>query len=70
MNDNYIDDLFYNNLNLFNNKKNNEIKNVKKQFFNSYYYNKFRNYNKNRMILYDTGQFDMPLASDITPNDY
>ena len=70
VNDNYIDDLFYNNLNLFNNKKNNEIKNVKKQFFNSYYYNKFRNYNKNRMILYDTGQFDMPLASDITPNDY
>ena len=70
VNDNYIDDLFYNNLNLFNHKKNNDIKNIKKQFFNAYYYNKFRNYNKNRMVLYDTGQFDMPLASDITPNEY
>ena len=70
LNDNYIDDLFYNNLNLFNHKKNNDIKNIKKQFFNAYYYNKFRNYNKNRMVLYDTGQFDMPLASDITPNEY
>jgi hypothetical protein len=70
VNDNYIDDLFYNNLNLFNHKKNNDIKNIKKQFFNAYYYNKFRNYNKNRMVLYDTGQFDMPLASDITQNEY
>lgn len=32
-------------------------------FFNEEQFKKRRNYNKNRVILYDTGNFDMPLAS-------
>ena len=70
MNDKYIDDLFYNNLKHLNKNKNNDIKQLSKTFFKDYYYNKFRSYDKIRMVLYNTGQFDMPLASDITLNDY
>ena len=54
----------------YNHKNNKEIQNIKKSFFNEYYYNKYKDYDKNRMILYDTGQFDMPLATDITSNEY
>ena len=66
VNNHYLSDLFYNNIKPFNNKQKSILFNDKKKnFFNDYYFNKFRNNNKNRMIFYNTGQFDMPLASDI-----
>ena len=70
INDKYIDDLFYNNMKDFNNKKKNALNKITKKFYNKYYFNKFKNYDKSRMVLYDTGQFDMPLASEITLNEY
>ena len=65
VNNEYIADLFYNNLNnQFNNKKPKKRNyNLKMNFFNEEQFKKRRNYNKNRVILYDTGNFDMPLAS-------
>jgi hypothetical protein len=69
VNKKYLDDLFYNNLDIAHSQKNRkEIQQIKKNFFNEYYYNKYKDYDKSRMILYDTGQFDMPLATDITSN--
>ena len=71
VNKKYLDDLFYNNLDIAHSQKNRkEIQQIKKNFFNEYYYNKYKDYDKSRMILYDTGQFDMPLATDITSNEY
>ena len=66
MNNKYLDDLFYNNLKPFQKRKNSEIKNIKKHFFNKFDYNKYHNDNKYRIILYNTGKFDMPLATNIT----
>ena len=65
INNKYLDDLFYHN---FQNQKNSEIKNIRKNFFIDYY-NKHQNYNKNRIILYDTGKFDMPLVTNITTSE-
>ena len=66
VNNKYIDDLFFNNLKHSSNKDKEEMKKYNKNFFNDYYYNKFNNYDKKRFILYNTGQFDMPLASNIS----
>ena len=66
LNNKYIDDLFFNNLKHSSNKDKEEMKKYNKNFFNEYNYNKFNNYDKKRFILYNTGQFDMPLASNIS----
>ena len=65
----YLDDMFYNNLKSFKNTLINDHKDRSNNLFNQYYYNKFRNYHKNKMILYNTGKFDMPLASNISINE-
>ena len=70
VNNKYIRDLFYknseNNLNMNINKKNNKFRNARKNLFNEIQnQNKNYKYQKNRMILYDTGHFDMPLASKL-----
>ena len=70
VNNKYIRDLFYknseNNLNINVNRKNNKFRNARKNLFNEIQNeNKNYKYQKNRMILYDTGHFDMPLASKL-----
>ena len=66
INNKYLEDLFYYN---FQKQKSSEIKNIRKNFFNECYYNKNCKYNKNRIILYDTGKFDMPLVTNITTSE-
>ena len=70
VNNKYIRDLFYRNSennNIYrggskNNK--NRFRNARKVLFNEIQKKNFvGNYQKNRMIFYDTGHFDMPLAS-------
>ena len=65
INNNYLTDLFYNSLQRLNTRKNKGINDIKRSYYNEYFLNKFGNKDKNRMILYNTGQFDMPLATDI-----
>ena len=73
VNNNYIRDLFYknsycNNLNYID--YNNKFRNTRKKIFNEIENKKFGNFHKNRMIFYDTGRFDMPLASVLSKNEY
>ena len=70
INKNYLQDCFYNNLNR-NQSKNNkrEIQKIKKNFFDEIYHNKYKNYDKSRILLYNTGQFDMPLATNINSTE-
>ena len=73
VNNNYIRDLFYKNSyynNNYNSKANNKFRNARKKLYNEIPNKKLGNFQKNRMIFYDTGRFDMPLASVLSKNDY
>ena len=73
VNNNYIRDLFYKNNyynNIYNINANNKFRNARKKLYNEIPNKKFGNFQKNRMIFYDTGRFDMPLASVLSKNDY
>ena len=66
INKKYIQNWFFNNLNRTQSKNNKgEIQKIKKNFFDEVYLNKYKNYDKSRILLYNTGQFDMPLATNI-----
>ena len=66
INKKYIQNWFFNNLNRTQSKNNKgQIQKIKKNFFDEVYLNKYKNYDKSRILLYNTGQFDMPLATNI-----
>ena len=62
VNNKYIRDLF----NMNNNNYNNDgLNNTRKNFFKEIQ-NKSKRFIKNRMVFYDTGRFDMPLAANLS----
>ena len=70
INNKYLEDLFYKNLQKVQNQRNKrKTQKIKKNFFYENYNNKYTDYDKSRIILYNTGQFDMPLATNMISNE-
>ena len=69
VNNNYIRDIFYKNSNynrIYNKNYNNKFRKARTNLNNIQIKNLFGNHQKNRLIFYDTGHFDMPLASKLS----